>query len=371
MDTVGHEHSLDMLARLLRRDAAVLPDGVEVERLPRMIELAGREGVTGLLYARLSESPWSGIVPVQMQPALDAAMKAVVTRSLCLESHCRRILALLKDARISSLLLKGTALAYWAYPAPWQRSCSDIDLLLRSHEDAQRAALLLAKNGYGDARGALPGDMVCFERTLESASDGVARVEVDLHWRLSSSPLFAFRLAWPELDEAAVELPSLGAGARGLAPTHAWLHACMHRMQNRANGVGDMLKWLYDLDLLGRMFSPDAWDELVTLAGDRGLAGVALDGADAAAARFGVVMPEHCRGQLARMAASELLDTNRMHRWWYVQRMNFLAIPGIGQKARWLRQRIMPDRAHLQARYGADLGLGRAMLMRIASALKR
>ena len=37
--------------------------------------------------------------------------------------------------------------------------------------------------------------------------------------------------------------------AWGLGAAHALLHACVHRASNLSAGLGDRLKWLYDLHL--------------------------------------------------------------------------------------------------------------------------
>lgn len=370
MDASDLQYSRGLLIGLLTTPAS-LPGESDSWDAGRLVNVARHEGVVGLLHARLAEPAMVDLVPAAVREAVARAAQPEVARSLYLESHGRRLLARLAAAQLPVLLLKGSALAYWAYGAPWQRNCGDIDLLLRSRAEVDRAAVILADMGYRPSTGALPGDLVSFELTLEYAAEGASRLEVDLHWRLSSTPMFAFRFDWDELEAGAIALPTLADGARGLMPVHAWLHACMHRLQNRANGVPDTLKWIYDLDLLGRLFASDDWDVLAGMACERGLAGASLDGAAAAAARFGAVMPDATRVRLMRAAASEPMDIDRLDQWWYVQRMSLAAYPTLGLKLDWLRQRLMPERAHLRARYGADTGLFCALLRRLRSALRR
>lgn len=369
MDNTGRSHTHELLATLLGSGPLLHP--ISEQDTEPLLRLARHEGVPGLLHARLATEPAAGMVPAPLRTAIMQAAQGEVARSLYLESHARRILARLEQAGIATLLLKGSALAYWAYAAPWQRSCGDIDLLLRSRVEVERAGALLAELGYQPASGALPGDLVSFELTLAHGAEGTARVEVDLHWRIASSPLFAFRLDWEELDARAVALPKLADGARGLMPVHAWLHACMHRLQNRTNHVPDTLKWLYDLDVLGRGFSETDWHELAQLAGERGLAATCLDGSRAAASHFGEVMPAAIQKQLALAATHETMDISRLDRWWYVQRMNLAAYPDLRRKLRWLRQRLLPDRTHLRARYGGDTGIFKALLLRLRAAARR
>ena len=79
---------------------------------------------------------------------------------------------------------------------------------------------------------------------------GGRNVELDLHWRLSTLPVFAFRFDFAELMAASQPLPGLHPHARGLGPAHALLHACMHRVQNMPDGSHDDSKWLRDIELL-------------------------------------------------------------------------------------------------------------------------
>lgn len=336
-----------------------------------LMQVAMDEGVVALLHARLHAAGPAAVVPAALREGLARAAQVEAARSLYLENRCRQILACLATAQLPVLLLKGSALAYGAYAAPHLRKCGDIDLLVRSRAEVEQVLPLLAALGYHAREYALPGDLVCFEVTCVSAADAPFPVEIDLHWRLSSTPMFAFRFDWNELSAQAIALPTLAPNARGLAPVHAYLHACMHRMQNRSNGVADRLKWLYDLDLLGRGFSASDWDRLATLAIERGLAGVCRNGVLASAARFGDVMPASVLARLAGAAPDEALDVARMDRWWYVQRMSLSAWPTLGLKLRWLRQRLVPDRAYLRERYGAGASLPTALLQRLRAALKR
>lgn len=353
-------------------------DGSTAPGVPRaipdsdvLIQMARREDVLGLLHARLNAPDTATRMPEALREAVAAASNTEVIRSLYQESHARRIIARLLEARLPVLFLKGSALGWWAYPAPWQRSCSDIDLLLPSRADVDRAALALAEMGYRPAKVALPGEWVSFELTLAHGVEGSHRLEVDLHWQLSSSPMFAFRFNWQELESCAIELPRLAIGARGLKPVHAWVHACMHRLQNRSNGVSDTLKWLVDLDLLARGFNEIDWQELTQLVCDRGLAGTCLDGAHAAAVHFGVVMPANIQAQLEAVAKAETMDVQRLEDWWYVQRMCLAAFPSMRMKLRWLRERLIPNRAHLEARYGKDTRFLASMSQRLRAALRR
>lgn len=337
----------------------------------QILASAQREGIITLLHQRLLESPHAQALPPTFRDKLAAAAKTKVAQALIREHHCRVILARLDKAGVPALLLKGSALAYWAYTSPYLRECSDIDLLLRSRTDADRVVAILDELKFDLREKALPGDLVCFEMTCVGTEPANSGLEVDLHWRLSSAPLFAFRFDWDELVASAISLHALGECALGIAATPAFMHACMHRVQNMAIGHADTLKWLYDLRVLGERFSSDDWDDLTRMAIERGLAGTCLQGIQAAESCFGEIAPAEVRLALAAAVRSEVMVVGRMDGWWYIQRMNLLAIPGIYQRLRWIRQRLIPARAYRQTRYGSDKGFWRSMAQRVRSAAMR
>ncbi len=336
-----------------------------------ILRAAQQEGVIALLHQRLLESGALTTLPIELRTQLTIAAQVKVAQTQLREHHCRDILKQLHRAGIPTLLLKGSALAYWAYSAPYLRECSDIDLLLRSKDDADQAVKILDELQFDLRDKALPGDLVCFEMTCEGIASTNKGLEVDLHWRLSSAPVFAFRFDWDELDASAISLHALGEGARGIAAIPAFMHACMHRVQNIAIGQADTLKWLYDLRVLGDRFSIDDWHDLTRMATERGLAGTCLQGIQAAETCFGEIAPEGARLGLATAARSEVMVVSRMDRWWYIQRMNLVALPNIHARLRWLRQRLIPEPEYRQVRYGKDRGLWRPIALRIRSALIR
>ena len=358
------------LAKVLLSESpiSIHADGLDPDRI---IATAQREGILTLLHQRLLDSASAQALPPSFRDHLTTAAQTKVAQHLIREHHCRRILAQLDQARIPALLLKGSALAYWAYATPHLRECGDIDVLLRSRDDADRAVEILATLHFELRERALPGDLVCFEKTCVGADPGNAGLEIDLHWHLSSTPVFAFRFGWDELHAGAIPLPSLAPNARGIAPLPAFLHACMHRVQNMSNGQRETLKWLYDLVVLGKNFTPADWDELARLAIERGLAGTCADGIRAATDCFGEIAPAPLQVQLDAAARRETIDVKRMHRWWYVQYMNLLALPSTGKRLRWLRQRLLPDRAYARDRYGDESGWLRSIMLRFRDGISR
>jgi len=302
------------------------------------------------------------LVVVQVKSALAISpdiIKAFATAardeamvSMVIEGESRRVLGLMSEAHIPGLLLKGSALAYWAYPQPQLRACSDIDLLLSSRSAAEQLSDLLTASGF--ERAETSGELVAYELLCRRPVFGDWHIEIDIHWRLANSPLFANLFTFDELMADSIALPNLALNARGLEPVHALIHACMHRALNLSIGVGDKLKWQYDLEVLRANFTSVDWSRLVDLSIRKGLAGVVRNALENAARTFESQLPHEWINALARAETAEALDARRLSDWRYMQRMTFKSLPTAFLKLRWLWQRLFPSRDYLRYRYGSQ-----------------
>ncbi len=329
-----------------------------------------REGVVALLHERINAAAGPVDIPAGFREHIAALARKKSQQSLMREAECRRILANLQKAGIKVLLLKGSALAYWLYPSAHLRDCSDIDLLFCSYDETRKAIGLLQSMQYSLRDPAMAGDLTSFEQTCVRDSNAGTGLEIDLHWRLSSSPMFAYQFDFDELDASSMALPRLGPHARGLSPVHAFFNACMHRIQNMSDGTENCLKWLYDLHLLASQFSPAEWQMLVDVSIDRKFAGICLDGLQATKREFGTSIPEDVPAALEKASKKERMQIGKMQGWFYIQRMSFSAFPTLRLRLRWLRQRLIPNGEYLKARYG-ESNFVRLLFKRIRAGLQR
>lgn len=344
--------------------AADSDDGVTAAQVEALLACADEEGVIALVHQRLSEDP-------EAFPALRdrfaAATREYVMEYMVREAECRKVLAALRDAQIPVLLMKGSALAWWLYPASFLRQCVDIDLLFASREQAHAAAALLAVHGYVQKYqpSAATYELLC-RRDI-----GHLNVDLDMHWRLVNAPMFAELFSFEELHGASIPLPRLAANARGLGSVHAFLHGCIHRAANMPQGVGDRLKWLYDLHLLGHQFTGSDWSALQEQCRERGLGKLCVAGIEAAETAFGSIAPATVLQAIKEASARESLDVGRLSEWRYMQGQNLAALPSMRRRARWLWQRLFPPLGYLQELYGSDRGLASLWMQRVQRAIDR
>ena len=316
---------------------------------------AQQEGVTALVDWQIRQprrgQSFSEVSKIVAQAFATAARDEVLL-SMLMEGESRKVLGVLAEEGVPGLLLKGSALAHWAYPESHLRACSDVDILLPSRETAEKLASRLCAAGY--ERSGTSGELVAYELMCRRKISDEWQLEVDVHWRLANSPLFADAFTFDELMADSISLPRLAASARGLGSVHALLHACVHRALNLSIGLDDKLKWLYDLIVLMDVFTPADWQRVMSISIDKKLAGVVLSGLETAATTFQHELPADILATLKQAAASEPLDSQRLSNWHYMQRKTFEALPTIGLRLRWLWQRVFPSRDYLSYLYGSE-----------------
>src|SRR5919204_3577011 len=125
-------------------DAAVLTDWVAAvlrgvpeaaERLgsqpsTEFFEAADRHGVLLLVGRMLRDSNWAAAIPSELRDALSARVRCDQSVELVRREELRRVVDALHCAGISSIVLKGAALAYTYYQFPHLRPRLDTDLLV-------------------------------------------------------------------------------------------------------------------------------------------------------------------------------------------------------------------------------------------------
>ena len=367
------------LASVIADRQPIWPHGQKFDVL-YLESLAKREGVAALVGARLqsaaaSRDAWVTAVPFVVRQAFQDAAREVALISMLQEDLANRLLFLMAQAELPGLLLKGQALGQWAFAAPHLRESIDIDVLLASRKDAELLADRLQEVGYGLSH-LKPAELVGYELTCVSKVSDAVNIEIDLHWRLSNSPLFGYRFTFDELMEESIALPRLGSNARGLGPVHALIHACMHRAFNLSEpGYFDSLKWLFDIPMITRGFGATDWNHFPTLCRERGLAGVCLVSLDAASETFGadfLALPPEVRASLEQARATESLDVSRLRQWRYREFKVMMALPTVRMRLRYLAQRFLPTREYMAQLYETpDAGYLGLLGIRLRRALKR
>lgn len=308
------------------------PAGAGVPSLPegladRIVAAAEFHGIAALLHHRLSPD-----APARLREVLRARAYGEAVRTLGERRALCRLLPVLVAAGARPLIFKGTALAYSLYSDPALRPRADTDILI-DPEGRSGAEDALRRLGWQRQRGLGRGE-------AGYARAGIGGAEhIDLHWRISNSPLLSRRFTHDELWRRRQALPALHGEARGACPVDALLIACMHRLKHAdffasAGRFGsDRLIWLHDIRLIASVLSDQDWGEVARRAGAKGLAGACEAGLRRARDRLAAPCPAWVLEALADAGKGEAdayLRADSRRRDW----MDFLALPGIAAKAR-------------------------------------
>ena len=275
-----------LLAALVRGDQAEWPfTGTAAEQ--QFLDAAQRHGVVPLVAwqhrRRGSLNDW----PAALRSAIvERARQHAIVEQLQ-RSELTAVVGELTSRSVRSIVLKGAALAYTHYPHPCLRPREDFDLLVPESRRNDAVDVLRAR-GYTPLE-MVTGELVTSQQTFVRDAGLGVRHTCDLHWRVSNRAAFSRLLPWERLAAEARPIPALDAGVEGLAPPHALLMACLHRVAHHFDPP--TLIWLYDIHLLASSMSEEDAARFVALAVDSGLAAICARGIALAQHHFRTPLP--------------------------------------------------------------------------------
>jgi len=345
------DHDVNRLTRQLagfavpgRASADVLrPSDAAWRGLLRSI---GEQQLSGLAIAAAMAGTF--IVSSEQHVQLVSCHRDAMAWALELERTLLVVRALLDEAGVSFLVLKGPALAHGPYPDPSWRPFRDLDLLV-SGRDWRRAANVLEAAGFHRGR---PEPRTGFDERFGKAAvfASASGVLIDLHHRLVLGP-FGLWLNAEELFDSAVGFTLGDASLRKLDDTSQFIHTCIHAA---LGWKPPLLLSIRDVAQVAGSGTVDA-DELFRRAVRWRVSEVIKYAVDATSKTLEVSRPACVEPVLAaptdrravRAVASYVTD-RRMRSG--TARSTLLAIPKARDKARYVVDMLFPTRDFLRAR---------------------
>ena len=275
-----------LLAALVRGEQVEWPfTGTAAEQ--QFLDAAQRHGVVPLVAWQHRRCGSLNDWPAALRSAIvERARQHAIVEQLQ-RSELTAVVGELTSRSVRSIVLKGAALAYTHYPHPCLRPREDFDLLV--HESRRNDAVdVLRARGYTPLE-MVTGGLVTSQQTFGRDAGRGVRHTCDLHWRVSNRVAFSRLLPWERLAADTRPIPALDACAEGLAPPHALLMACLHRVAHHFDPP--TLIWLYDIHLLASSMSEDDAARFVALAVDSGLAAICARGLALAQHHFRTPLP--------------------------------------------------------------------------------
>ena len=347
----------ELICAALREQSVIWPSTCCADAEAIFIHRAQYHGVAALLYERLPQlSTW----PPPIKEAIRRQAFAQAFWELRHQHVIGEALAALRSRGIEPVLFKGTALAYGGvYGNPVWRARGDTDMIVAPHDRDGAAETLVALDFRRDK--AVSGEFVSYQDSYTKDVEGGGRHTIDLHWRINNSELLSRLFSYAELRVEARSASPLCDAALVAGPVHALMLACLHPATHVHNPYmvddvayygGDRLIWHYDVHLLAQSFTAADWERFVDRVVAKGMSAICLSALERAAERYGTHVPQFVREGLASTggAVAIYLNAGRLRQAW----IDFSAIPGLRNRARFAAELVFPPADYIRAKYGAS-----------------
>jgi len=302
----------------------------------------------GLAYEQINRSEQHDAWPAAFQEGLSRIVRDETACELIRREEIAAVLDALGGDGARTLVFKGTALAYTVYESPVARPRLDTDLLI-AQDSQDRARAVLERCGYS----APPYCADLFAQFEMTRTDRFDLTHVfDVHWKISTQPVFADALTYGELIERAVPVPALGSAAWSPCAVHALLLACIHPVMHHRNE--SRLLWLYDIHLLAGTLNESEVTEFVRVARERKMAGVCAHGLRMARSMFSTAISAEVIADLdsrdRHEPSAEYLASER--KWHHETLASMRALNGLGDRLRFAREVLLPSPEYMLGSYG-------------------
>jgi hypothetical protein len=314
------------------------------------------EAAGGLELLAAALAPDRQISVVVANRAAECLRKASVVAMLR-QRTLRRLVEAFDAAAVRMLLLKGAALSYTVYPAPYLRPASDIDVLI-SRDSLDAAESVLATLGF--VRELEPdAESASMQRHYARRDACDADHFIDLHWQIANRQVFAKAFAFDDAWRRSQPVTPLGRGARALGTADALLLACIHRVAH--HGDDPNLIWLWDIHMLCGAMTAEDVDLLSRRASATAMRAVTAHGLELTRQRFGTSIDPRLMAQLQQSDGREESARFIGHTARHIDLVlsDFGALPTTSARVRLLREHLFPRREYMRAKYP---GCPRALL---------
>ena len=237
----------------------------------RVTTLAGKLGISSLLYLQLSNTRVYSLVPPAIIELLKGDYKKTAMRNILIYGQLERLASIFQQQNIPIILLKGAYMAKNIYGDIGLRPMQDLDIMCR-REDRTAAGKILSELGYRKL-------VFGFDAATKTEFDDTtfyppAGKKKDVHIDLHVDPFSKLRLnpVLPEsIWESALPLSPNSPGLFSLSPEYQLLHLCHHLHKHLAS-ESIMLYWFSDIhEILNNYRGAINWDTFSAMAKDRGI----------------------------------------------------------------------------------------------------
>ena len=347
-----HQETLNkFLNELVAGKRSDWPNSIFIENF---LEEVSNHAVGPLLYSLYAKDPLWTNWPKQVRESLskEAAKTTLVNEAYRKETE--KVIELLANARVPTILLKGINLAHSLYSSPELRPFCDIDILIKE-SDLEKLINVLKEYGYQESR-PLMGSAIRFEHNLERSGPGNVSFLLDVHWKLSSLQVLTKKLSFKSLKKHTKSIKKISLSALGLDDHYALIHACTHLLAQHRHSPD--LIWLYDIYLLLKDKDKAWYQTLDRIIDDTALAPFCATAILRTQNVFNISIPQvyfskwqNIGSKETKIAASYI---NSSGRWFDNVIADLSALASLSEKALYLLQHLLPPPAFMLYRYQVE-----------------
>lgn len=343
-----HSEVRKWIASVLANQATpAFPESVSVQAV---FEQSEEEGVTSLLCYHLQQMGQLKRLPQALQIMLQKSDRKHIAADIATQAELQHLFRVLQSHNLDFIVLKGEALAHSFYPLSYLRTRTDIDLLLSSKEESERAWKILQAEKFQrnyNQQGVFVGyQFNCYKQYSSSF-----RVVFDIHNEITNYLWFNQRLKYQCLLENAHFIEIGNANMRVLSPVYALIHACVHRITNKPKQTADRLIWLYDIHQLCQSLNDSQWCNLVQVCLDKNLSGIVFQGLQSSRENLSSSLPSEYIDELNNNALNSSDPFTRKSRRIQMYWKDFMLNKGFANKLTQIRERTFPPVDYIVKRY--------------------
>ena len=312
-----------------------------------LLALCDREELHALLFSRIVASRQSADWPQDLHDVLAQRMRTCAAREMLRRNEIEEVLTELAAAGTSPIVVKGTALAYTLYGTPALRPRLDTDIMIDA-ADRDLTRRVLERCGYT----APPYcDELFAQFQMERIDRFGLRHVIDVHWKISTQPVFADVLDYERMLSRAIAVPELGASAVAPSNVDALLLACIHPVMHHQSS--ERILWTYDTHLLASALRPAEWADFADRAVRARVSAVCAHELRLAHVLLGTPVPGDVMSRLAEISGEPSAAYLASHRKWRHELASSLrGVPRFADRIKLLRNVLLPSQKYMLAIYG-------------------
>lgn len=311
------------------------------------LALCEREEIGCLVFAQLAGADGANDWPSDVRSELARIAREAAAVEMVRRREVAAVLESLRACGVRAIVIKGAALAYTVYDDPIARPRLDTDLLI-DDSDITNARTALAARGYT----APPYCDTLMSQFQMEKTDGLGVQHVfDVHWKISTQPVFAGVLTYADAAARAVPVPALGRDAAALSTIDALLLACIHPAMHHRNA--ERLLWSYDIHLLASRLTRDELRDFAERARQKQVAAICAHALRRAQAAFATSVPAEMVTELESASAEPSAAYLASHRKWHDELASSMrAMATVGDRVRLVRDVLLPRPSYMLGAYG-------------------